>query len=209
MRVFIASGDCGAFTDGIYRSLSVSFPASDPWATSVGGTILNIDGGQNRMSEVVWADGSNPFQCKNNWGSGGGNSQLYARPIWQNAAGVNNQFSGGNHRQIPDISAVAYDLAVYFQGQWGAVGGTSAAAPIWAAGLALMNEGLLQQVGKFIASPDLFYMVADNANGMHPYYDVTRGNNLYYPATPGWDYASGLGTPNLGDFYQVLSSKLA
>src|SRR5207248_8818487 len=83
MRVFIASGDCGAFTDGIYRSLSVSFPASDPWATSVGGTILNIDGGQNRTNEVVWSDGSNPFRCKNNWGSGGGNSQVYGRPNWQ------------------------------------------------------------------------------------------------------------------------------
>jgi len=54
---------------------------------------------------------------------------------------VNNQFSRGT-RQIPDISAVAFDLAVYFQGQWGAVGGTSVAAPMWAAGLALVNEGL-------------------------------------------------------------------
>jgi kumamolisin len=208
MRVFIASGDCGAFTDGVYRSLSVSFPASDPWATSVGGTVLSIDGGQNRSNEVVWSDGSNPFKCTNNWGSGGGNSQVFSRPNWQSATGVNNSYSGGNHRQIPDISAAAYDLAVYFQGQWGAVGGTSAAAPIWAAGLALVNEGLLQQVGKFMASPDLFYMVADNASGLHPYYDVTRGNNLYYPATPGWDYASGLGTPNLVDFYRVLASKL-
>lgn len=208
MRIFIASGDCGAFTDGVYNSLSVSFPASDPWATSVGGTILNINNSQNRTNEIVWSDGSNPFSCKNRWGSGGGNSRAYARPGWQNADGVNNRYSDGNHRQIPDVSAVAFALAVYFQGQWGAVGGTSAAAPIWAAGLVLVNQGLMQQIGKFTASPQLFYVVAGGMNGMHPYYDVTRGNNLYYPATPGWDYASGLGTPNLGDFYMVLYNKL-
>src|SRR5207253_9056033 len=122
MRIFIASGDCGAFTDGVYKSLSVSFPASDTWVTAVGGTILNIDGNQNRANEVVWSDGSNPFRCKNQWGSGGGNSQVYPRQGWQSASGTSNQYSGGNHRQLPDISAVAYALAVYFQGQWGAVG---------------------------------------------------------------------------------------
>ena len=208
MRILIASGDCGAFADGIYRSLSVSFPASDPWATAVGGTTLRIAGNQNRADEVVWSDASNLSRCKNQWGSGGGNSQVFGRPGWQVANGVNNSFASGNHRQLPDISAAADALAVYFQGQWGAVGGTSAAAPIWAAGLALVNEGLIQQIGKFTASPHLFYAVAQGWSGMHPYYDVTRGNNLYYPAAPGWDYSTGLGTPNLLDFYYVLCQRL-
>lgn len=207
MRVFIASGDCGAFSDGVYRDLTVSFPASDPWATSVGGTMLSVDSNSHRASEVVWSDASNLARCTNQWGSGGGNSRMFSRPSWQQASGINNQYSTG-HRQIPDIAAVAYALAVYFDGQWGAVGGTSAAAPIWSAGMALMNEGLITQIGKFTASPQLFYVVAQGAGGLHPYYDVTRGNNLYYPATPGWDFASGLGTPNLGDFYNVLSQKL-
>src|SRR5204862_2318161 len=43
MTVFIASGDCGAFTSRVYGRLAVSFPASDPWAVSVGGTILSVD----------------------------------------------------------------------------------------------------------------------------------------------------------------------
>jgi subtilase family serine protease len=208
MRIFVASGDCGAFSDRIFNSLSVSFPASDPWATSVGGTILSIDSQQHRTDEIVWSNGSNPQSCKNRWGSGGGNSQVYRHPSWQDANGVNNRFSNGNHRQIPDVSASAYALAVYFNGQWGAVGGTSAAAPIWAAGLALVDQGLMKQIGKFTASPQLFYVVAQNMNGMQPFYDVTRGNNLYYPATPGWDYTSGLGTPNLWDFYMALCNNL-
>ena len=207
MRVFIASGDCGAFSDGVYRDLSVSFPASDPWATSVGGTMLSVNSNSHRAGEVVWSDAANLARCKNQWGSGGGNSHVFSRPGWQQASGVNNKYSTGQ-RQIPDISAVAYALAVYFNGQWGAVGGTSAAAPIWAAGMALMNQGLIAQLGKFTASPQLFYVVAQSAGGLHPYYDVTRGNNLYYPATPGWDFATGLGTPNLGDFYNVLYQKL-
>lgn len=205
LTVFVASGDCGAFTDRIYRSLSVSFPASDPWAVSVGGTILSVDGNQSRNNEVVWSNGSNPFKCGNRWGSGGGNSQLFPRPNWQKAVGSDNQFSQG-HRQLPDIAAAAYALAVYFQGQWGSVGGTSAAAPIWAAGLALVNEGLKQQTQKFGYSPGLFYAVANSSNGGHPYFDVTRGNNLYYPATNGWDFSTGLGTPNLADFYQAASA---
>jgi kumamolisin len=208
MRIFVASGDCGAFSDGIFNRLSVSFPASNPWATSVGGTILRIDGQQNRGEEIVWSNGSNPRSCKNRWGSGGGNSQVYPHPAWQDANGVTNQFSNGNHRGVPDVSAAAYALAVYFDGQWGAVGGTSAASPLWAAGLALVNQGLLKQIGKFTSSPQLFYVVAQNANGLRPFYDVTRGNNLYYPATPGWDYTTGLGTPNLWDFYMALCNNL-
>ncbi len=204
MTVFVASGDCGAFTTRKYGDLSVSFPASDPWATSVGGTILQIGSNRNRNNEIAWSDGSNQFTCKNQWGSGGGNSLVYQQQSWQNAPGVQNSYSSGR-RQVPDISAVAYGLAVYFKGQWSAVGGTSAAAPIWAAGLALANEGMIQQIHRFGYGPQIFYLVDNKSSGAQPYYDVTRGNNLYFSATPGWDYATGLGTPNLPDFYQVVS----
>ncbi len=205
MTVFVASGDCGAFTTRQYGNLSVSFPASDPWSTSVGGTILQVNGNRNRTNEIVWSDGSNQSTCKNQWGSGGGNSVAFPRPNWQNAPGVQNTYSR-NMRQVPDISAAAYGLAVYFKGRWGAVGGTSAAAPIWAAGIALVNEGMIQQIHKFAYGPQIFYTVANRSNGAQPYYDVTRGNNLYYPASPGWDFATGLGTPNLPNFYQIISS---
>jgi kumamolisin len=207
MTVFVASGDCGAFTDGVFGDRTVSFPASDPWATAVGGTILSVNGNHSRANEVVWADNNPSGRCKNDWGSGGGNSRMFRRPGWQNAFGVNNRYSDGA-RQIPDVAAAAYGLAVYFQGQWGDVGGTSAAAPIWAAGTALVNEGLMRQIRKFGYGPQLFYLAADRSGGTYPFYDVTRGNNLYYPATPGWDFATGIGTPNLADFYQAVAQAL-
>jgi len=89
-----------------------------------------------------------------------------------------------------------------------AVGGTSAAAPIWAAGMALVNESFIKQLGKFAYSPQLFYLADDGNNDIKAYYDVTGGNYLYYPATPGWDYAPGLGTPNIANFYTAISSKI-
>ncbi len=207
MTVFVASGDCAAFADEQFGDLSVSFPASDPWVVAVGGTKLSVNDQHKRTGEVAWSQFPNIFHCHNSWGTGGGNSSLFQRPDWQNANGVNNSHSQ-NDRQLPDVSAVADNLAVYFQGQWGAVGGTSAAAPIWAAGQALVNEDTIQRLGTFGYSPRLYYAVANKNAGANAYFDVTSGNNLYYHATPGWDYTTGLGTPNLASFDQAVSNTL-
>jgi kumamolisin len=133
----------------------------------------------------------------------GGNSTLFNRPGWQNAKGVNNEYSQ-NDRQVPDVAGAADNVAVYFQQQWGAVAGTSVAAPIWATGQALVNEDTIQHVGIVGYGPELYYTVADEKAGGTAYFDVTQGNNLYYPATPGWDFATGLGTPNLANFDQAV-----
>src|SRR6266853_164033 len=207
MSVFVASGDCAAFADETYGDLSVSFPASDPWAVAVGGTDLTVDGQHHRTDEVAWSEFPNIFKCKNSWGSGGGNSSLFHRPDWQRANGVNNKYSK-NARQLPDLSAAADNLANYFQGSWVAVGGTSDAAPIWAAGQALVNEDTIQRLNTFGYAPQLYY-VADKQAGGSAYFDVKSGNNLYYSATPDWDFATGLGTPNLANFDQAVSSTLA
>jgi kumamolisin len=207
MTVFIASGDCAAFADETYGDLSVSYPASDPWAVAVGGTDLSINSQQQRTDEVVWSDDTNPSNCNNSWGSGGGNSTLFSRSGWQNAKGVTNQYSQ-NDRQVPDVAGVADNVAVYFQQQWGAVAGTSVAAPIWATGQALVNEDTIEHVGIVGYGPELYYAVADARVGGNAYFDVTQGNNQYYSATPGWDFASGLGTPNLANFDQAVLNTL-
>jgi kumamolisin len=78
------------------------------------------------------------------------------------------------------------------------------AAPIWAVGQALVNEDTLNHVGIIGYGPQLYYAVADEKVGGNAYFDVTSGDNLYYPATPGWDFATGLGTPNLAKFDQTV-----
>lgn len=204
MTVFVASGDCAAFDSGMYGNLSVDFPASDPWVVAVGGTDPILDQ-QKGISETAWANNANHAACNNHWGSGGGLSKLFKRPDWQEAPGVQNTYSNGM-RQMPDVSAFASALTYYYLGHWDITGGTSAAAPIWASGMALVNEKLLRQARMIFFGPHLFYQVDQNAgnNQLQPYTDVTQGGNLYYPATNNWDYATGLGTPNLNDFGNVL-----
>jgi kumamolisin len=204
MTIFIASGDCAAFDSETYGDLSVDFPASDPWAVAVGGTVPVLDQ-QKGLHETAWANGANHHACNNHWGSGGGLSKLFQRPAWQDVPGVQNTFSNGM-RQIPDVSAFASALTYYYLSHWNITGGTSAAAPIWASGMALANEELLHQAHRFFFGPNLFYQVARNGvnNQLQPYTDVTQGDNLYYPATKNWDFATGLGTPNLNDFYKIL-----
>jgi subtilase family serine protease len=105
---------------------------------------------------------------------------------------------------VPDVAGVADNMAVYFQQQWGDFAGTSVATPIWATGQALVNEDTIAHVGIIGYGPQLYYAVADEKDGGNAYFDVTSGDNQYYSATAGWDYATGLGTPNLANFDQAV-----
>ncbi len=202
ISVFIASGDCAAFTDGVFGQLQVSFPASAPWAIAVGGT--SIQGSQ----EIAWsATTPNRAQCGNGWGTGGGVSKVstFTRPIWQTGPGVQNQFSNGN-RQVPDVAAIADNISIYHQGFWQPVAGTSAAAPIWAAGVILIDQAL-QKAGKpLLGGVPTIYQLANAHTKYQPFHNITQGNNLYYKAGPGWNYPTGWGTPNLIDIAHLLGA---
>jgi kumamolisin len=199
VSVFISSGDCGAFVNGVYGQLQVSFPASAPWAIGVGGT--SLDGGERAWS----ASSPDKSKCQNMWGTGGGVSlnKNFPRPPWQTGQGVQNSYSNGN-RQVPDVAAAAENIAVYFQGLWIPVGGTSAAAPIWAAGALLVDQTLRQQAKATLGGVPTIYQIVNNPGKFHPFHDITQGNNLYYKTTAGWDYPTGWGTPNFLDIARVL-----
>jgi kumamolisin len=200
---FISSGDSGAYTcgDRITSTLTgrevptVSFPASDPYATAVGGTALFVGAGGSYAGEAAW---SGPFQAN---GTGGGVSRLWHAATWQTGPGVSNQYSNG-YREVPDVAAVGdpnTGWATFQSGNWAPAGGTSAAAPLWAALTALTDQSLshynLSPVG--FASVPLYAFGSNRSAWPAPAFnDVTRGNNLYYAATPGWDYTTGWGSPN-------------
>lgn len=206
MTVFISSGDCGAYTDGVWNGTpDVSFPASSPYAVGTGGTRLSFSG-MKATNEVAWApDRSNLAKCQNSWGTGGGISKAFQRPDYQQGQGVQNKYSTG-YRQIPDVSAAAIMVPVYFQGKWVGSGGTSAAAPEWAAGMSLMNEGMMQRLGGFYCGVAPLYNAFNHAGGRKPFHDVLSGDNGYYQAARGWDATTGLGSPNWPDIYNVLAS---
>ena len=206
ISLFAASGDSGAY-DCNDTNLAVDSPASDPYITGVGGTNLQETNG-TYGSESVWSDPTNTQRSANGAGGGGGLSSTFDLPSWQVAPGVSNQYSNGK-REVPDVSADAdpkTGYAVYCTVSASGcpstgdivVGGTSAAAPLWAGSTALINE-YLQQQGKSrlgFANPTL-YKLANEKQANPPFHDVTSGDNLYYPATAGYDLASGLGTPDV------------
>jgi kumamolisin len=191
--VFAASGDSGAYDCGT-TSLGVDSPADDPYVTGVGGTHLTLSSGAYG-AESVWATSTNRS------GGGGGLSTLFSRPSWQTGPGTDNSYTNGM-RMVPDVAADAdpnTGYAIYTQGAWTVVGGTSAAAPLWAGLAALYNQYAVAagkaRLGQ--ANPALYSMTQT-----YPaFHDITSGNNLYYPATTGYDLASGLGTP---DAYNLI-----
>jgi hypothetical protein len=188
---------------------SVDDPASQPGVVGVGGTSIQPD------SEDVWNDNS---------GSGGGGvSATWCMPAYEDRPALPGVISADSQndapkcgatdpylRQVPDVSADAdpyTGYAIYYDGSWdGGFGGTSAAAPLWAAVAALTDSSPFCSFygsGTPGALPGGLYAVAASAYGS-AFYDVTGGNNDYtpskyvgglYPATKGYDMASGLGTP--------------
>jgi len=188
VTVCVAAGDDGS-TDGVTDGLNhVDFPASSPNVLSCGGTTL-VASGNNITSETTWNELAN-----NEGATGGGISDVFPLPAWQNGAGVPPS-ANSNHnvgRGVPDVSGDADPTTGYVtlvDGQSGVIGGTSAVAPLWAGLIALINESIGRPAG--LINP-LLYQTASTADDFN---DVTTGNNGAYSAGPGWDPCTGLGSP--------------
>jgi kumamolisin len=185
VMVCTASGDDGSDDDQTDGQAHVDFPSSSPNVLSCGGTTLDSSNGTIE-SEVVWNDGSG------NGASGGGVSEVFPLPAYQDSANVpvsvNTGFVG---RGVPDVAGDAdpdtgYNVVV--DGQSIVVGGTSAVAPLWAALIVLLN----QQLGKSVGFLNNSIYGALSATGFH---DIVSGNNGAYSAGPGWDACTGWGSP--------------
>ncbi|GEM_PF-190851 len=196
---FQASGDFGAYAG------TVSPPSDDIWTTVVGGTVLATGPDGAWASESAWALGS------------GGISGSYPIPIWQQ--GVSMAFNQGSTsmRNIPDVACLA-DQSIWLianNGEEGAVGGTSAAAPLWAGFAALINqqaEANGQPSIGFI-NPAL-YAIGEGGNYNACFHDVTAGNNTNsssptkFFAVPGYDLCTGWGTPTGSNLIAALLAPL-
>jgi subtilase family serine protease len=208
------SEDCLAQLFGFQRmALAVDDPASQQYVTGTGGTTL-VPGPP--PTAAVWNSQSGA--------TGGGVSAEQAMPDYQTGAaaslGVVSQFSAcgsasGNCREVPDVAANAgTPFATYCteqgregcaSGGWTGFGGTSLASPIWGAFFALTNASLAcasKRIG--FANPAL-YAIAGSAAYPTAFSDITQGNNDLgyqnglYPATVGYDLATGLGSPIAGN----------
>jgi subtilase family serine protease len=203
---FAASGDSGAYDCGDTNP-SVDSPASDPYVTGVGGTNLQLNSGAYDH-ESVWSNLRSRLHGPMGAGSGGGISNTFRRPAWQSGPGVANQYSNGN-RQVPDVTADADPATGYSiyctvmnagcpSSGWITIGGTSAAAPLWAGGMALINQYLKAHNTALIGSANpTLYRLFKGQQTFPAFHDITDGTNLLYPATTGYDLASGLGSPDI------------
>ena len=197
VTILAASGDRGA-TDGEPGGmLAVDFPSSSPYVLGCGGTRLLLPGG-GRLEERVWND-----LAQGGGATGGGVSEFFPLPSYQADAQVPAGEGGFAGRGVPDVAADAdpdTGYAVFVDGSSAVIGGTSAVAPLWAALLARINQGLGAPVGYL---QPLLYGPPEKGT----FHAVLEGNNGGYDAGPGWDACTGLGTPDGAALLAALQKK--
>ena len=187
---FTASGDSSTWS-----SRNNAWPADDAYIVSVGGTDLITSGaGGAWQSETAWVD------------SGGGVSpDNIAIPSWQQLSGVINGSNRGSTtlRNGPDVSANAnftfYTCSNQTTCLANSYGGTSFAAPMWAAYLALVNQQLAAN-GKGPAgfiNPTIYQQNVTSSYGAD-FHDVSIGTSGSHSAVTGYDLVTGWGSPNTG-----------
>jgi subtilase family serine protease len=188
--IFVASGDEGSYGTGALGTMNI-YPSFDWYVESVGGTVLTTDGaGGPWESETAWSE------------SGGGVAPAgFGIPKYQEAAGIITRANGGSflYRNCPDVAIEANtdNYICYDGGCAEGWGGTSFAAPRWAAYLALMNQSRVAN-GKVNLG---FLNIKLYEIGLEPRYtslfhDITSGSNGAYPAVRGYDLVTGWGSPN-------------
>ena len=195
MTILAASGDYGAYSGG--STLTVDFPASDPYVTGVGGTSLysfNSEFHQSGWGGIVNGQ---------SYGSGGGFSSLFGTPYWQSVKGYDNTMRG-----VPDVALDANKYTgVYVISSGGQyiVGGTSVSTPIWADVVALIE----QHTGVHLSSINpLLYQIARTNLYNSSFTQILTGTNGYYSNTPYWNPVTGLGTPKVSMLINVSKEVL-
>jgi hypothetical protein len=207
--VLASSGDTGntQLNSNGHPVVDTSWPAADRWVTAVGGTTILPP------ESLPLTGATSTYQGENAWsGSGGGYSTNNAtspdygggipRPSWQTGPGIPTSGFNAKWRGVPDVSmeadsATGVDVVVDGgQNTGGVWGGTSLASPLYAGSLAVYqdyNNAVLGFYNPFA------YAIFNSQYYTYAFHDVDSGNNGF-AAGPGWDPATGIGSPNVGNF---------
>jgi subtilase family serine protease len=216
ISAFVSSGDsgasgCDAGSAKTGTGAAVNGMCTSPYVTCVGGTEFNEgkssatywgtsngSGGASALSyipEKVWNE-SVSQGGQGLWASGGGISQVFTQPSWQE--GVPGANSDGM-RAVPDVAlnAASHDgYLVCLNGSWYDFSGTSAASPSFAAIMALLVQ---EQGGKGQgnANPGLYALLGAANDAFHP---TSAGNNSvpgvggFLASGAAYNLATGLGS---------------
>ena len=219
VTVCIAAGDDGS-SDAETQDghAHVDFPGSSPYVLSVGGTTIPVKGGT--QPDIVWFEGDG-LRNDNGGSTGGGASAVFPRPAWQSNLSIHSVNPGAIvGRCLPDLAANAdWNASPYLLVVDGGAqpnGGTSAATPLVAALIALINAKLPRGKRVGYLTPVLYQDNGSGKAGMtvgeFSCTDVVSGNNNTataggYSASAGYDAVSGWGTP-VGTKLLAVSQKL-
>ncbi|MGH3167061.1 MAG: S53 family peptidase, partial [Trebonia sp.] len=227
VTMLAASGDSGAsgpaLTGTSFDQRIVYWPASDPLVTGVGGTELHLSVSGTRTSpDTAWNDNGNPVVeevagPEYLWAGGGGQSAVFSRPRYQDPV----RQTTGDARGVPDIAMSAsisgavllYESFTGPPGVWGPGGGTSAASPLLSGIVAIADQYAHARLG--LINPALYQLERQHAPGI---VDVTQGDNTVsftldgspvtvegFPAQPGYDLVTGVGTVDAARFVPELA----
>lgn len=212
MTIVVATGDYGSAQltcdNGSYQR-AVSYPASDPLVTAVGGTALTADAVTGRyIDETAWNESSAFSKA-----TGGGYSKLYAAPGYQQ--GIRGAARG---RGVPDIAlnaSVVGGVVVYENNRLtgrttiNIMGGTSVATPELAG---ILADGVQLAHHRLGSINPALYKLGNSKSYSQAMHDISSGDNMLastgldgYAAAPGWDPATGWGSPRYAEtFLQAL-----
>ncbi|HTA77439.1 MAG TPA: protease pro-enzyme activation domain-containing protein, partial [bacterium] len=205
---FQASGDTGAYITGDNPATVLGPMNITSKMTIVGGTEVTTSGSGGVLGtptpEIVWNNGG---------ASSGGicNTALLPIPTYQ--VPFINIANGGSstYRNLPDVAWTAYNIEVYANaGTIYQVRGTSAAAPLWAGFMALINEQAGVKAPLGFLNPSLYFLAKNFYN--NDFNDITSGNNntsgsgsKVYSAVTGYDLATGLGSPKCNLIADIIN----
>jgi pseudomonalisin len=198
----IAAGDSGSYECG-GRISAQSYPAVSPYVIAVGGTSLITTPAGVRSSETVWSC-SSASNCYNNGGTGGGVSTTEAAPTWQVSSGV---LGTSKNRGVPDIAFDADPASgalTIINGITEQYGGTSLATPIFVGFWARIQSA---HANSLVFPAKALYQYG-SANESTIFHDITSGSNGGYSAKSGWDYATGFGSLNVGNFAAFVTRNI-
>ena len=182
------------------------FPGTCPWVTTVGAVKSNAD----------------PEAPEGASFSGGGFSQYFSRPAWQDKAvegyvtALNGKLDGyynASMRALPDISTIGTRFLTLFASQVTPLDGTSASTPLLAAMIAHVNAARFKKgkpavgwLNKHLYSEQVRAVLKDVTQGVSKECEF-GANSAGWPATEGWDAITGVGVPD--DFQKLVDVLVA
>ena len=199
-----STGDTGATACGTYitngavqTEFNTSLPSSGVYFTAIGGT-------QFAPLTSCTSVGSGCYTSELAWNSGnGGYSAIEPVPSWQLPALSEDgqtltSVGSTTMRNTPDVAftaALAPGMDIYYNGSQSAIGGTSVGSPCWTALQVEINQ--VQKSRNGWVNPGLYaaFLATNTTTVNFAFRDITGGNNGKYTAVPGYDDASGLGSP--------------